>query len=152
MLFSNYNLTRNGFPITSGYSLPSPEYNNNFQYTNGQVINQAEIVEVFHVEWIANNKVEITDPLLIANLSTDEEKRYELFGNADVLSIEEVISIVNKKVITNRTVTLNFIVMENIEVSVDKLYKMGLGGDKFVVKLIPLNATHNANNNNILNL
>jgi len=73
--------------------------------------------------------------------STNEEKRAELFGGADVLSIEEVVSYINTKPITNRTVTLNFIVMEGIEVDVNSLYKMGLSGDKFTVKLIPLNNT-----------
>jgi 23S rRNA (adenine2503-C2)-methyltransferase len=81
--------------------------------------------------------------------STDENQRKELFGGADVITLDEVISIVNKEKITNRTVTLNFIAMQGIEVSVEKLQKMGLTGDKFTVKLIPLNATNNANNNNL---
>lgn len=81
--------------------------------------------------------------------STDEEQRRELFGGADVLTIDEVISSVNKKKITNRTVTLNFIVMQGIEVSVEKLAKMGLNGNKFTVKLIPLNSTNNANKNDL---
>jgi adenine C2-methylase RlmN of 23S rRNA A2503 and tRNA A37 len=81
--------------------------------------------------------------------STDEEKRKELFAGADVLSIPEIVQEVNKRSITSRTVTLNFIVMENIEVSVRKLRKMGLNGDKFTVKLIPLNKTHNADSNKL---
>lgn len=83
--------------------------------------------------------------------STDEKQRQILFGsvNSDVLTIDEVISIVNKKHITKRTVTLNFIVMDGIEVSVDKLRKMGLNGDKFTVKLIPLNKTNNAESNEL---
>lgn len=81
--------------------------------------------------------------------STDEEKRKELFGGDDVLSIDEVISTVNKMHITKRTVTLNFIVMQGVEVSVDKLKKMGLNGEKFTVKLIPLNATDNADRNDL---
>jgi 23S rRNA (adenine2503-C2)-methyltransferase len=81
--------------------------------------------------------------------STDESKRKELFGGADVLTIPEIVSRVNKKNITSRTVTLNFIVMQNVEVSVEKLQKMGLSGDKFTVKLIPLNKTNNADGNNL---
>lgn len=81
--------------------------------------------------------------------STDEQKRKELFGGADVLSIEEVINEINKFNITNRTTTLNFIVMENIEVSAEKLKKMGLNKDKFSVKLIPLNNTNNSINNDL---
>lgn len=81
--------------------------------------------------------------------STDENKRKELFGGADVLTIEEIISEINKKSITNRTVTLNFIVMENIEIDVLKLKKMGLNKEKFTVKLIPLNNTIEAQSNNL---
>ena len=81
--------------------------------------------------------------------STDEGKRKELFGGADVLSIPEIIQKVNKRKITSRTVTLNFIVMEGIEVSVEKLKKMGLDGDKFTIKLIPLNKTYNADDNKL---
>jgi 23S rRNA (adenine2503-C2)-methyltransferase len=81
--------------------------------------------------------------------STNEEKRQELFGGADVLSLDEIIPIVNKQKITNRTITLNFIVMKGVEVSVEKLRKMGLNGDKFTVKLIPLNNTKNAENNEL---
>jgi adenine C2-methylase RlmN of 23S rRNA A2503 and tRNA A37 len=51
--------------------------------------------------------------------------------------------------ITNRTVTLNFIVMNGVEVSVAKLKKMGLNGDKFTVKLIPLNKTNNSESNEL---
>lgn len=81
--------------------------------------------------------------------STDESARKKLFGGADVLSVEEVIEQVNKHNITNRTVTLNFIVMKGIEVDVNKLKKMGLNKDKFHVKLIPLNKTNNAKENNL---
>jgi len=73
--------------------------------------------------------------------STDEVKRKELFAGADVLSIKEIIDYMNTKTITNRTVTLNFIVMDGIEVDVNKLADIGLNGDKFRVKLIPLNDT-----------
>lgn len=81
--------------------------------------------------------------------STNEEKRKELFGGADVLYLDEIINYVNKQKITNRTVTLNFIVMNEVEVDVLKLKKMGLNGNKFVVKLIPLNNTVNAENNEL---
>ncbi len=76
--------------------------------------------------------------------STDEETRSRLFGNAKVLDLETIITYVKNKNITNRTITLNFIVMKDIEVDVNKLNKMGLAGDKFAVKLIPLNKTNNA--------
>ncbi len=73
--------------------------------------------------------------------STDEIMRKQLFGGADVLSIEEIVSYINKKDVSNRTITLNFIVMKGIEIDINKLAKMGLTGDKFKVKLIPLNNT-----------
>ena len=79
--------------------------------------------------------------------STDEVKRRELFGGVDVLTINEIINIVNAIPITARTVTLNFIVMQGVEVSVDKLKKMGLNSNKFTVKLIPLNSTNNSQDN-----
>lgn len=81
--------------------------------------------------------------------STDEEKRQQLFGNADVMSIEEIINIIKNEKITNRTVTLNFIVMDGIEIDVNKLVKMGLNHDKFAIKLIPLNQTENSVNNDL---
>ncbi len=81
--------------------------------------------------------------------STSEEKRSKLFGGAKVLDIESIIGYVNKKEITNRTVTLNFIVMEDVEVDVQKLKKMGLSKEKFAVKLIPLNNTENASQNKL---
>lgn len=81
--------------------------------------------------------------------STNEEQRKYLFGNSDVLTIEEVIKIVNKHNITNRTITLNFIVMEGIEIDINYLMKLGLNNSKFTVKLIPLNKTFNSENNNL---
>lgn len=87
--------------------------------------------------------------LQISCNSTDERQRYDLFGGADVLPLEEIISIVNKKKITNRTVTLNFIVMKGIEVDILKLKKIGLDGNRFKVKLIPLNKTINSVNNKL---
>lgn len=76
--------------------------------------------------------------------STDEQKRKDLFGNAEVMTIEEIINIIKKEKITNRTVTLNFIIMDGVEIDVNKLMKMGLNHDKFAVKLIPLNQTENS--------
>lgn len=76
--------------------------------------------------------------------STDEETRSKLFGNAKVLDLESIITYVKNKNINNRTITLNFIVMKDVEVDINKLKKMGLTGDKFAVKLIPLNKTNNA--------
>ena len=76
--------------------------------------------------------------------STDEDKRKELFGGADVLTMEEIITIINGWDITNRTVTLNFIAMKDVPVDVEYLIKLGLNPAKFMVKLIPLNATNNA--------
>lgn len=90
--------------------------------------------------------------LQISCNSTDEDKRKYLFGGCDVMTLESIISQVNKERITNRTVTLNFIVMKNVEVSVQKLQKMGLSGDKFAVKLIPLNQTLNSETHNLKTL
>lgn len=87
--------------------------------------------------------------LQISCNSTDEETRYKLFGNSRVFEIESIINYVNNLNVTNRTVTLNFIVIKNVEVSVDKLKKMGLNKDKFVVKLIPLNHTPEAEENGL---
>ncbi len=87
--------------------------------------------------------------LQISCNSTNEDDRKKLFGGADVLPIPEIIKIVNKEGISRRTITLNFIVMKDIEVSVQKLKKMGLNKDKFTVKLIPLNATNNAESNDL---
>lgn len=81
--------------------------------------------------------------------STDENTRKVLFSGANVVSIEDIISKINNINITNRTVTLNFIVMDNIEVSIEKLKKMNLNGNKFSVKLIPLNNTYNASENKL---
>ncbi len=81
--------------------------------------------------------------------STCEETRTMLFGGSRVLDIESIIKEVKNKTITNRTVTLNFIVMKDVEVDVDKLQKMGLSGDRFAVKLIPLNKTNNSEDNKL---
>ena len=113
-------------------------------------------IEGNSAEYVINKVIETKESIYKGRLhfqiscnSTDEEQRKLLFGGADVLTLEEIIKIVNKSTITNRTVTLNFIVMKGVEVSVDKLTKMGLNGDKFAVKLIPLNKTNNSVNNNL---
>lgn len=82
--------------------------------------------------------------------STDENKRKELVGGANILAVKEIIDYINKNhTITNRTITLNFIVMKNVEIDVKKLMKYGLNPEKFVVKLIPLNNTINADRNEL---
>ncbi len=81
--------------------------------------------------------------------STDEEKRKELFHGADVLTTEEIVNYINKKHISKRTITLNFIVMKGVEIDIKKLAKMGLSGEKFTVKLIPLNDTIRKQTNNL---
>jgi len=79
--------------------------------------------------------------LQISCNSTDEDKRRELFAGANVLTLEEVVGHLNQRNLHNRTATLNFIVMKGVEVDVKKLARMGLNGDKYRVKLIPLNNT-----------
>ena len=81
--------------------------------------------------------------------STDENVRKQLFGGADVLTLKEIIDYINRFEITNRTVTLNFIVMKGIPVDVKYLVNLGLNPEKFVVKLIPLNKTTNAQKHNL---
>ena len=76
--------------------------------------------------------------------STDEKARKELFGGADVLPLADMIDIINKEKITNRTVTLNFIVMENTPIEISELKKMGIDSSKVSIKLIPMNRTDNA--------
>lgn len=87
--------------------------------------------------------------LQISCNSTNEETRKLLFDGAKVLTLDEVIETVNKRKITNRTVTLNFIVVKGVEIDIKLLKKMGLNKEKFSVKLIPLNATHNAEINEL---
>lgn len=82
--------------------------------------------------------------------STDENVRRRLFGDSNVLPLETIINIVNKyPEIKNRTVTFNFIVMEHVPIDIDYLMKLGLNPDRFAVKLIPLNNTINAKENNL---
>lgn len=87
--------------------------------------------------------------LQISCNSTDEEIRSVLFGGAKVLGVDDVVKTVNKARISKRTITLNFIVMKGVEVSVEKLRAMDLSGEKFTVKLIPLNATQRSQNNRL---
>lgn len=81
--------------------------------------------------------------------STDENQRKQLFGGADVMPLEKIIKYINLLPITNRTVTLNFILMKDIEINVEKLADYGLNGNKFNVKLIPLNNTEKGKMNNL---
>ena len=107
-------------------------------------------------EEVLNTVIGVKEECFCGNLhlqiscnSTDEAERQRLFGGSQVMPIEDIIKQVNNINITKRTVTLNFIIMKNIEVSVEKLKKMGLNGRKFTVKLIPLNQTMNSENNNL---
>jgi 23S rRNA (adenine2503-C2)-methyltransferase len=84
--------------------------------------------------------------------STDEKTRKQLFGGAKVLSIKEIINYINTKEITNRTITLNFIVMKDIPIDINYLMSLGLNPQKFSVKLIPLNITESSKNNNLKTL
>ena len=81
--------------------------------------------------------------------STNEEKRKFLFGGANVMPLQDIINLVNKETITNRKVTLNFIVMKGVSVDVNVLKKMNINGDKIIVKLIPLNNTDIAKTENL---
>lgn len=83
--------------------------------------------------------------------STDEEiRRKKLFRTKNITPIKDIIKFINDELeITNRTVTLNFIVMKDIPVDVDVLMSYGLNPEKFVVKLIPLNRTDNSVKNNL---
>ena len=76
--------------------------------------------------------------------STDEGVRRQLFGGADTLTLPEVIDTVTGCPVSGRTVTVNFIAMKGVPVDVDKLVDLGLDPSRFTVKLIPLNATVNA--------
>jgi len=92
--------------------------------------------------------------LQISCNSTDEQKRKELFGGADVLSIKEIVNYINNysSPITQRTVTLNFIVMKGVPIDVDYLMELGLNPERFAVKLIPLNNTVQSQENNLVTL
>ena len=82
--------------------------------------------------------------------STDENVRHQLFQTKNVIPVKEIIEYINNNyTITNRTITLNFIVMKNIPIDVDELMKWGLNPEKFTIKLIPLNKTVNAQRNNL---
>jgi 23S rRNA (adenine2503-C2)-methyltransferase len=76
--------------------------------------------------------------------STDEAARKKLFNGADVTPLKDIVDLVNATDIHNRTITLNFISMQGVELDGDKLEAMHLDPKKFAVKVIPLNATDNA--------
>ena len=66
MVFSNEDLRYFISSPTVGY-YQYTQYNGNFD--------MQRIIDVYHVEWIANNEVEITDPEEIERLATVEEKK-----------------------------------------------------------------------------
>jgi hypothetical protein len=74
-LFNNYNITHSGAAINSGYEIPYAKFRYNYQFGENYLYHNFEVVEVFHVEWIVNNEVVITDPVIINNLATVEEKK-----------------------------------------------------------------------------
>ena len=86
--------------------------------------------------------------LQISANSTNEDDRAKLF-RSNVIPLEDIINHVNRYRITNRTITLNFILMNGIEVNPAKLAKMGICGDKFSIKLIPMNNTCMSEQNNL---
>lgn len=87
--------------------------------------------------------------LQISCNSTNEKQRKQLFGGASVIPISEIIKIINSYKITNRTVTLNFIVMENIDINIKELLSMGIDNKKISIKLIPMNQTNEAKSNKL---
>ena len=87
--------------------------------------------------------------LQISVNSTDNDIRKRLFGDAEVISIEEIMQTVSEYPITTRTVTLNFISMKGVPIDVAYLQRLGLTPEKFAVKIIPLNATNNGASHNL---
>ncbi len=104
------------------------------------------------IDEVIKLKEEIYDGFLhfqISCNSTDETIRKKLFGGVEMLTIKEIIEYINKKNIHSRTITLNFIVMKDVPVDVNYLMSLGLNPQKFMVKLIPLNKTKNAQRNEL---
>jgi 23S rRNA (adenine2503-C2)-methyltransferase len=104
------------------------------------------------IEQVMYVKENICDGMLhfqISCNSTDENTRQDLFGGAKTMPINDIISRINTWDITNRTITLNFIVMEGVEIDINKLKKMGINRDRFMVKLIPMNNTINSSKNDL---
>jgi len=79
--------------------------------------------------------------------STNEEERKYLFGGANVLTLEEINNYFKDKKITNRTITLNFIMGDGWELNYDKLKIFD--PSKFTIKLIPLNQTDRGKQNGL---
>jgi 23S rRNA (adenine2503-C2)-methyltransferase len=75
--------------------------------------------------------------------STNEEQRKYLFGGANVLTLNEINNYFKDKKITNRTITLNFILGDGWELNSKKLEMFD--PKKFTIKLIPLNKTRRGN-------
>lgn len=124
-----------------------PCFNTILPRKTSEGLNATDIIDT--VLWVKESKYNGFLHFQISCNSTDEAKRRELFGGANVFTIEEMIAYFSKQKISNRTITLNFIVMDGVEVDVQKLKKMGLNKDKFMVKLIPLNETIEAKKNNL---
>jgi 23S rRNA (adenine2503-C2)-methyltransferase len=100
-----------------------------------------------HVLALKENELDGFVHVQISVNSTDEASRKGLFGGADVVPLSEVINLVKRMPIRNRTVTLNFISMKGVELDAKKLETMGITPDKFSVKVIPLNRTFNSERN-----
>ena len=82
--------------------------------------------------------------------STDENVRQKLFGGAKVASLKDIIQTLNIfPPPQKRTYTLNFIVMEGVPIDVNYLVDLGLDKSRFMVKLIPMNATKNSEKNKL---
>jgi 23S rRNA (adenine2503-C2)-methyltransferase len=83
----------------------------------------------------------------ISTNSTNEEQRKELFGGADVVTIEEMKKEFNDIPNNNRLITLNFICGSEWELDPNKLE--GLNPSVFCVKLTPLNVNPATEKNNL---
>lgn len=83
----------------------------------------------------------------ISTNSTNEEQRKELFGGADVVTIEEMKREFNDLPNNNRLITLNFICGDGWELDPNKLD--GFNPDVFCIKLTPLNINPATIKNNL---
>lgn len=83
----------------------------------------------------------------ISTNSTNEDERRELFGGADVVTIEEMKKYFNNIPNNNRLITLNFICGAGWELDPNKLY--GLDPNVFCVKITPLNITSRTKENSL---
>lgn len=83
----------------------------------------------------------------ISTNSTNEDQRRELFGGADVVTIEEMKKEFNDLPNNNRLITLNFICGDGWELDPNKLE--GLNPNVFCIKLTPLNINPATAKNNL---